>query len=147
MSLVIRRVDIADEVVREGISALHDETFNKDEWIGTGKPEPRGDWWVVFDGKTPAAFAGIVPSLQWTHTGYLCRAGVLPAYRGLGLQQKLIRKRVKHARSLGWVCVLTDTLSDNAPSMNNLIACGFRPYSPARPWGYSGAVYWRLKLE
>ena len=85
-------------------------------------------------------------SVSWQKCGYMCLAGVLPAYRGQGLQKRLIKARVKKARRLGWTYLLTETILDNSHSQANLIDCGFRPYNPAKPWGDPSAVYWRRKL-
>ena len=109
-------------------------------------PFDHGEWWIVYDkNKDPAAFAGIKPSYQWLDTGYLCRAGVLSHHRGQGLQRRLIRKRIRRARELGWKWLVTDT-NENTISANNLIECGFRMYTPSSPWSFKTACYWRLKI-
>jgi len=105
-----------------------------------------GYWWLVHsEDNVPVAFAGLVPSLRWLDCGYLCRAGVLPAHRGQGIQKKLIRVRVRQARALGWNWLVTDT-HDNPASANSLIARGFKLFDPTKPWGATGTLYWRLKL-
>jgi hypothetical protein len=58
----------------------------------------------------------------------------------------MIRKRIAHARSLGWKQLFTETILDNPASANALINCGFRMFWPAHPWGSPYAVYWRLDL-
>lgn len=92
-----------------------------------------------------AGFAGLAPSSRWADTGYLCRAAVLPDYRGRGLQKRLIRVRIAKARRLGWRWLVTDT-RQNPASANSLIDCGFRMFEPSEPWSFSDACYWRLKL-
>ena len=105
-----------------------------------------GVWWIVYDGKTPVAYAGAI-FLKEKNRVYLCRAGVLPEYRGLGLQRQLIRKRLAWAKSCGVSTVITYTDLDNVFSSNNLIACGFKLYKPDLPWGNSDdALYWTRKV-
>lgn len=104
-----------------------------------------GFWWVAYEGCEPVAFAGVVQSSQWIDAGYLCRSGVLPAYRGKGLQKRLIRARERKAREMGWNWLITDT-RHNPASSNSLIACGYRLFIPSRPWGHSDAIYWRKEL-
>ena len=102
-------------------------------------------WWIAYDGDKPIGFSGYRASRQWCHTAYLCRAGVLSAYRGKGLQRRLIRVRERHAKRLGFIWAISDT-SDNPASANNLIACGYRMYEPQSPWGWRHTCYWRKKL-
>lgn len=104
-----------------------------------------GWWWVIEQDGQPAGFCGMHPSLQWSDTVYLCRAGVRPEFRGRGLQRKMIRIRERAARRLGFTWLITDT-SDNPASANSLIACGFRMYLPARPWGWRHTAYWRKRV-
>ncbi len=72
---------------------------------------------------------------------YLCRAGVLPAFRGHQLQRRLIRAREGWARRAGYVYVVTDTYH-NPASANSLIACSYKMYEPEQPWANPGACYW-----
>lgn len=109
----------------------------------------RGLWWVA---EEPAAgllagFAG----MHFNHQGdpltaYLCLAGVLPEYRGQGIQRRLIQARLRKARVLGLRRVVTDTIPDNPASINSLVSCGFRAFSPAVPWEVPGAAYWERRL-
>jgi len=102
-------------------------------------------WWLAWHKDEPVGYAGLARSHQWRNCGYLCRSGVLPEYRGLGLHRRMIRTRISFARSLGWEYLFTDT-RQNCASANNLIHCGFRLYDPQNPWSFSDACYWRLKL-
>ena len=142
--MIVRRVDVADELVRQALDSLIAECFSPTEWKTNRLPKARtGYWWVAFDGRTPAGFACLRPSIRWQDTGYLSVSGVLKAYRGKNLQRRLIRARVAYARHLGWHTVITDTMHDNPASMRSLIACGFKPYTPHVKWGDSEhAVYW-----
>jgi GNAT superfamily N-acetyltransferase len=142
-SFVLRKVDARNKLLAEAISAMDEECFGPEE----GRFIPKADyhWWIAFQGKEEAGYAGLAPSSQWLNCGYLCRAGVLEKFRGQGLQKRLIKVRVNYAKKLGWEAVMTDTRC-NPPSSNNLIDCGFRMYTPASPWGWHDAVYWRKKL-
>ncbi len=144
MSIVVRRVDIADELVREQIHLLHQEVFTAEQWQHGKVPRFKtGYWWIAFVDGEPAGFGGMRPSARWDGTGYMCSAGVLKKFRRRGLQRRLIQKRVQMAAQLGWHTVITDTVHDNASSMRSLIACGFRPYVPQVQWGdKDSAVYW-----
>jgi len=106
-----------------------------------------GDWWAYYDGKTPIAYCGLRPSNNFVNSGYLCRAGVLPLYRGHSLQLRMIRLRERYARSLGWEMLVTDTSNDNIVSSNNLIKAGYRLFRPMYFWSFVGANYWYKKLR
>jgi GNAT superfamily N-acetyltransferase len=129
---------------------MHAQVFPETVWGGDRVPA-NSEWWVAFDvsGARPVevAFGGMRPALSMPAAGHFYSAGVLPKHRGHGLQKRLIRKRVEAARARGWTCVVTETVYDNAPSANSLIACGFRPYRPEKPWStYRYTVYWRRAL-
>jgi GNAT superfamily N-acetyltransferase len=74
--------------------------------------------WVAFDasGAKPAR-GGVrlhaARALDAELGGHLYSAGVLPRYRGHGLQKRLIRKRIAAARARGWTCLVTETIYDN----------------------------------
>jgi GNAT superfamily N-acetyltransferase len=143
--LIIRKVDIRDAVICEAIAELNRASFTPGRWAGKLRPE-RGDWWLATDGHREVGYAGMVPSHRVEKAGYLSAAAVIPEYRGRGIQQRMIRKRIAHARSLGWKWLFTETILDNPASANALINCGFRMFWPAHPWGSPYAVYWRLDL-
>ena len=104
-----------------------------------------GFWWGAFDGDNCVGFAGLVASKRWGDCGYLCRSGVVKSFRGKGIQKKLIRARERFARTLGWKWLITDT-TDNPPSSNSLISCGFKLFNPTIPWGGKNTLYWRKHL-
>jgi GNAT superfamily N-acetyltransferase len=139
----IKRVDIRCSATQNKLSVLQQKCLPFD----TPSDTNCGYWWMAYDSLgLPCAFAGLVSSVRWTDTGYLCRAGVLPSHRGHGLQKKLIRARVRQAKALGWSWLITDT-HENPASSNSLIACGFKLFEPSNPWGLKEALYWRLKLK
>lgn len=105
-----------------------------------------GVWWVGHDGSQAVAFCLIEPSCQWLDTAYLARSGVLKAWRGRGLQKKMITIREKYARSVGYRWMISDT-TGNPPSSNSLIAKGYRIFDPSAPWGMDCTIYWRKRLK
>lgn len=97
---------------------------------------------------TPIGFAMLKPSFRWQKTGYLARAGVLTDHRGHGLQLRLIRARIKLARTLGYEWLISETI-DNPQSANNLVSAGFRAWHPAANdrWNKRRDVtFWRCKV-
>jgi GNAT superfamily N-acetyltransferase len=104
-------------------------------------------WYVAYthDGEA-VGFAGVVPSARWSDTMYLCRAGVVLAHRGRGLQKKLIKARIRKAKALGMNWIITDT-NENPASANSLIATGFKMFEPSKPWGLKTALYWKYKIN
>jgi len=108
---------------------------------------PRAGWWFVAtasDGRY-AGFGAMSPSTRWSDCVYLSRAGVLPEFRGQGLQKRLIRIRLKTAKAIGMNWAVTDTY-DNPASGNNMIACGFKLFIPSDPWGVGRTLYWRKRI-
>lgn len=105
-------------------------------------------WWVVWRGKEPVGYAGlrVCENAQNKGLGFLSRAGVLREHRGRGLQRRLIRAREMEARALGLTDLVTYVALWNCPSLNSLVACGYRFYRPADKWGGKEAVYLRKRL-
>jgi GNAT superfamily N-acetyltransferase len=142
----LREVDGADEEIADEIKELHELTF----WKEAPPVNPEGGyWWLAYalDGaRDIAGFCGLTWSTLAPETGYLKRAGVLAEHRGAGLQRRFVKVREAKARRLGMRWVVTDT-TDNIPSANNLIKCGYLLFKPEVPWGPSGAtLYWRKTL-
>jgi GNAT superfamily N-acetyltransferase len=141
----IKEVDGTDEEIADTLRELHDECFA--DSAPQIDPE-RGHWWLAFavdEGRELAGFCGLTPSYLDPALGYLKRAGVRKPHRGQGLQRRFVRVREARARRLGMHSIITDT-SDNPASANNLIACGYRIYSPEEPWGFNHTIYWTKAL-
>ncbi len=101
-------------------------------------------WFIVFSGDTPAAFS--VVSEVSENLWYLSRAGVMPEYRGYGLQLRMIKARVKAVlKAYPDAAIVTDTVTENWPSSNNLIKAGFKTFWPQEPWGLPHSIYWQYK--
>jgi GNAT superfamily N-acetyltransferase len=101
-------------------------------------------WWVVWHGKEPAGFCGVQ---RFGGGGaFLSLAGVLPAYRGYGLQKRMVRVRERFCRGLGDDTMYSYTATFSAASMCSLISCGYRPYESETEWAGDEFVYWRRPL-
>jgi predicted acetyltransferase len=140
----IERVDNKDPMIQFLLRDMDKECFPS---VGEASPQvDSGVWWIARDGKMPVGYACLRPSKQLSNWGYLSRAGVTAAYRGQGLQKRLIRVRLAYARAMGWEGVVTDTAKDNVASSNSLIASGFRLFRPRVAWSFDSALYWRIYL-
>jgi hypothetical protein len=143
MKFILKKVDTRVPSVQTTLAFLQKKILPRDTPCQTD----RGHWWIVYAecGK-PVAFAGLVRSIRWTDTGYLCRAGVVDGFTGHGLQLRMIKARLRKAKELGWAWCITDT-TDNPASSNSLINAGFKLYTPANPWGFARALYWKRKID
>jgi len=105
-------------------------------------------WFIAeYNGKI-AGFAGLQVEEEGGRLyGYLARAGVKPDFRGKGIQRELILARDVQAKRQGADTCITYTASWNIPSANNLIACGYRLYSPSKRYGIRNALYFWKKLK
>lgn len=91
----------------------------------------------------PIAY-GCARESRWMPSAvYLSRAGVAETHRGMGLQKRLIRARVRWAAGRP---VFTYTLG-NAPSSNALIACGFRVWDAPFTYSRPNEVWWLRRPE
>ena len=135
---ILRKVDPTRPAIVAAIHNIHEACFP-----GYEVPGLHGDWWIAYAAGKPVAFCGLWPSVSTPGAGYLCRAGVLPEARGLGLQRRMVRIREREARAKGWTTLFSDVDPENPPSMNNLFACGYRAFRPAAPWCGAEWVYVR----
>jgi len=78
------------------------------------------------DGHTAGGAAAFVSSLRAT---VLAGAGVLPRFRGLGVQRALIAARLRYAKEMGADVAASSTLP-NSLSQKNLERFGFRILYP-----------------
>lgn len=112
-------------------------------------------WFVGWVGETAAAYcAWKAADHDGVAVGFHYRGGVLPEYRGHGLQRQMLRLRESRMRAAGLTAAVTYTDADGAASMCNLIAEGYRPYAPTPTttlsglgrYGRVGSVHWRKTL-
>jgi GNAT superfamily N-acetyltransferase len=113
------------------------------------------DWVIGWDGATPAAYCAWKPVEQdGVAVGFHYRGGVMPDYRGYGLQRQMLRLREARMREQGLTTAVTYTDADGVASMRSLIAEGYRPYVPTPTTTLSGLgrlgrvgfVHWRKDL-
>ena len=143
MKFKIRKIDLRNSADVNVIMFLQRKILPSD----TPYKVTHGHWWIAYAecGK-PVGFGGLVRSIRFSDTGYLCRAGVLDAFTGHGLQKRLIDVRLRKAKELGWNWVITDT-TNNPASANSLINSGFKLYEPSSPWSFKNALYWKYKID
>lgn len=104
-----------------------------------------GHWWIAREDDVPVAYAGLQDLASWPGSAYVARVGVIPKYRGLGLQRLLIAALERKAKALGYARLVTTTYL-NPISANNFIRRGFVTYEPALHWGAEGTIYWLKEL-
>lgn len=86
------------------------------------------EWFIGWDGEARAAYCAWKPTEQdGVAVGFHYRAGVLPDYRGRGLQRQMLRLREAKMREQGLGTAVSYTDADGAASMRSLIAEGYRP--------------------
>lgn len=144
MTLRFKEVDADNDQYHDDLLELHDLTF----FDPNIRPDlPRGYWWLVYSEghPPPIGFCGLTITPADHTTGYLKRAGVLKAYRGQGLQGRMIRVREMKARKLGLTGMVTDT-TDNPASANSLIKARYRVFEPAYRWAFNHSIYWKKDL-
>jgi GNAT superfamily N-acetyltransferase len=136
----IREVDGDDEV--EALTSLHLRTF--DPTVPHGDYDD-GFWWLAYFEDEPIAFAGVCESDADQDIGYFSRVGVLKQHRGNQLQRRLMRALETKSRKVGWQQIVTDTTNTDH-SANNIVAAGYRLYTPRHPWAFSNTLYWKKDL-
>lgn len=99
-------------------------------------------WWVAFYNKSWIAYG----AMRWHNATqlYIGPTFVKEEFRGLGLQLRLIRARIRYAkRVLKAKSIISSTDCYNYFSGNNLIKAGFKL---AEPWLQVHGLYWKLIL-
>jgi len=141
--IIIRETDDTDEILRLDALSFTD-----------GSPPTRVDrdrvWLIATALGEPVAYAGlrVVTKAEdreefCGETGaFLCRAGVLPKWRGLGLQRRLIRRRVEIATRYN-LTPFTYVYALNPWSANNLWRERFSAYMPKSLWAGGEVIYFR----
>lgn len=117
--------------------------FPHDEPVGVDESSA---WWIAFDGKRPVGFSGVKLDREAGFI-YIVRAGVLPSHCGQGIYRRLTQTQLAYGRREGAEEAITYTMASNDASVNSLIRCGFRLYTPDWAWvGRDGVLYWRCTL-
>lgn len=104
-----------------------------------------GTWWLAYD--EDGCVVGYGGAANRGAYVFLRRAGVVPRMSGQGVHRRLIQVRVAWARAQGSPQVLTYTAYNGLRSANNLLACGFKLYTPSEPYGFKDSLYMRLRLR
>jgi GNAT superfamily N-acetyltransferase len=134
-------------IIRQARDGELDEIIELDKAILDGAfwdHEKDEAFWVAMCGEQIVAYAAARASRYFPGEAYLSRAGVVPEFRGHGLQKRLIRARLAWARRAGLKAAYTYTLR-NPASANSLIACGFRSFYPGPRYDVD-RQWWRRKL-
>jgi L-amino acid N-acyltransferase YncA len=102
-------------------------------------------WWIVYNNGVPIAYASAKKHLSYL---FLTRVGVLPNFRGNGIQKILIASRLDFAREKGVKDIITYTSKCNVSSIKNLDSFGFEEWLPEEKSLYYGDnfFYWRLSI-
>jgi len=145
VAVYIKHVDGDD--LEDDLRRIHDAVFGDDAPLVDFK---LGEWWIAYErpetkGESPifAGFAGYVPAFSTPGAAYFNRSGVLPSFRGQGLQRRLLRVRELHAKRHGYVRGITDT-TENVPSARNLAKEKWLPFTPRYNWNkLPCAIYWK----
>jgi len=132
-----------DKPVKE-VKRLDKVLFSGDAGIDTSK-----SWvWIVrVEGKA-IGFGAMRACETAVNRGLVLftRAGVLPVWRGKGIQKRLIRLRATKAKRLGREVAIAYVMGMNCASSNALIGCGFKLYEPADLYAGKQAIYLRKVL-
>lgn len=108
-------------------------------------PEDHTFWMALNSTGLAVGFASAVyrPASGYV---YLGSCWVHADARGHNLQRRFLRARVAWARKQGADRVVTYTVLKNYPSLVNLLACGFKFYTPGRKYVGDDVHYYRLIL-
>ncbi|MGN0907857.1 MAG: GNAT family N-acetyltransferase [Bullifex sp.] len=103
-------------------------------------PPAEGFTYEILDGEKPAAaFSMTFPGLDEENLGYdiglsgnellkvahMDVAAVNPAYRGMGLQKRLMKMGEDDAKALGYHYLMCTIHPDNAPSLKSALSLGY----------------------
>jgi len=100
------------------------------------------EWWVIEDNGQIIAYCG---SLYIDGVCIFVRAWVHRPYRGNGLQSRMIKLRLKAAKSC--YKAITYVHPDGISSMNNLVNNGFRFYVPQAKYAGDGFLYFYKDMK
>lgn len=103
--------------------------------------------WLAWEGDQPVGFASVEEFQEEGLTySYFAGCGVIPHFRGQGIQKRLIRARLAWGTRRGHNKALSYTMHWNAKSINSLIKCGFKSYEPLEAYAGEELIYWFKSL-
>lgn len=167
MELVIRKGTLADlEPFIQLLQEVQQGMVHK-EWLYLDEPDEfrqmmeKGtmELWTAMDGEClAAAFDILIPGLDSYNYGYdlgfdektlmkvvnMDTIAVHPAYRGMGLQKKLMQEAEREVGRRGPKILLCTVHPDNSFSLNNILAQG---YTIARKLPKYGSVRYLLRKD
>ncbi len=123
-----------------------DEPFEwKDAYFTIGEKYPSSE-------KYPACYCAWKPvEFKGSTVAFLYRAGVMPEFRGQGLQQKMIAIRenqIHHHRDIDFI--ITCTAVDNMASISSMQKSGYKIYSPSNgklpDVAYEPSIHWYKEI-
>lgn len=97
-------------------------------------------FFVAFDKDFPVAYAGLQ---QFRGHWCMMTCIVMPTHRGMGLQVKLLRERIKFLQSIGKDHVNAWVRLENTPSVKNLLKVGFE-FSREKPRRYMRRLHHKM---
>lgn len=153
MSIVFKKISPGDMPNFRWLRWLDAEIFPSDAPANA----QLAHWFLAWDSKEAVAFCGWKPQQfggigDLYNVGFHYRAGVLPSYRGKGLQKEMITVREKDMLLHGFKKAVTYTEVASAASMTSLINMGYRPYAPDDTTAlttldrYKQFVHWKKDL-
>lgn len=117
----------------ELIKKLDAKIFGKGLWYN----DPLNVYWIAKDERGEIAGYCIATPRPFDEV-FLSRVGVFKKFRGHNLQKRMIRVRMRWAKSHGFKHVVTYTAIDNGPSIKSLLDCGLKIFTPE--WQWAGKV-------
>jgi GNAT superfamily N-acetyltransferase len=125
-----------------------DKSLTRHLWDFWGVPKPdwttsKSYWWYGYDKYGWMAYAAL--RVHDEESMYLGPTYVKQEYRGKGIQNKFLAKRIAFAKELGFKKLLSSTSIDNYPSSNNLIKNKFY-LRPAWFGIEPGSLYWQKDI-
>jgi GNAT superfamily N-acetyltransferase len=155
----IRATDNPDDI--DTIAALDRECFAPSDAYPVDLESNDPECWLATD--EDGRHAGYAVAVVIDGIAYMRRAGVLPEFRGGGLQRRLINVRVRWAMAARCHRIETYTMARhptstrpvyNHASMRSLYRAGFKTWEP--PWRYvdepgepaenARVLYWHRRL-
>jgi GNAT superfamily N-acetyltransferase len=135
MTIAIRRTTDLETVLELDRQCLpHDQPMDPDT-------VEQSVWWLATcDEHGAVGYGGVYAGIEGQH--WLVRAGVLPPFRGRGLQGRLLKARVSHWRHSAVPRLLTYVADWNRASSRAVIRAGLRPYRAEE-----GFVYYDLRKD
>ena len=138
LRLVASPSDDLDEDVAERIDEFERETLN----VRRPREKEGVYWWLLENGDELCGYCGMVPYPAY-ETAFIYAVGVTAAYRGQGLQRRMMRAMERQARRDGLTRVVTYTDESNIWSANNFIRSGYVLYVPPQGHAPGWLNFWK----